>query len=447
MNQPLLRLGVLGAMATAACSDAMAPNGTVATVVVAPATGSLLVGDTTRLVAAALDADGETLLNQVIEWATSDPSVATVSGSGLVTAVAAGSVTVYAASGIHADSAVLDVVEPLIASQIISGTFSTCSLDAQGVALCWGSNEYGELGINLVQGSIRRPTAVAGGLRWSSLVDGLHHTCGRTTGGSTYCWGWNYWGQVGDSTTVTKIQPTAVLGASVTSLALGSNNSCGIIVDGVRCWGSDWVSGFTGSPALQILTGGSSHLCGLVSGGQAFCWGGNFSGEVGDSTLTERTFPVPVAGGRSFTVLTSGGYSNCALVASGQAYCWGRNFTGQLGDGSSTDRLVPVPVAGGLSFKAISAGGYHSCGITTQGLAYCWGSGINGQLGDGERTSSTVPVAVAGGLRFSAISVGSSHTCGIATTGRTYCWGYNGYGQLGDGTYADRFIPVAVIAP
>jgi hypothetical protein len=164
MNKPLLRLGVLGAMATAACSDAAAPNGTVQSVVVAPASGSLLVGDTTRLVAAALDPDGKPLLNQTITWATSDPSVATVSG-GLVTGQARGTVFIYAASGATADSAILEVVAPFSAVQLSLADSYTCARNSQGAGYCWGANSDGNLGNGFYAGSIRRPTLVAGGLQ------------------------------------------------------------------------------------------------------------------------------------------------------------------------------------------------------------------------------------------------------------------------------------------
>ena len=448
MKKPLLRLGVLCALATAACSDAAAPNGTVDAVVVAPAGASLLVGDTTRLVAAALDADGDALLNQTIEWATSDPSVATVSDAGLITAIAAGSVAIYAASGTHADSAVVDVVQPLIAAQLVTGYGFTCSLDSQGTAFCWGTNSEGQLGANLVSGYVRRATPVAGGLHWSSLAVGFHHACGLTTAGAAYCWGDNILGEVGDSTRSNyRVAPTAVLGPAVTALALGYYNSCGITVTGVRCWGSNYVSGYTGSPSLLTLGGGYFHLCGLVSGGQAFCWGSNYHGAVGDGSQIDQALPVPVAGGLLFTALSSNDSSNCGIVPGGAAYCWGYNFFGQVGDGSLTDQPVPVAVTGGRFFSAISTGGAHTCGISTQGLAYCWGNNRDGELGDGSGDGSAVPVAVAGGLRFSRISAGGNHTCGITVSGRVYCWGSNNAGQLGDGTAFGRLTPVPAIAP
>jgi len=51
--------------------------------------------------------------------------------------------------------------------------------------------------------------------------------------------------------------------------------------------------------------------------------------------------------GSPFTALVAGGQHTCGLVSGGTAYCWGGNGYGQLGDGTSgsgTDRLVPVAV-------------------------------------------------------------------------------------------------------
>ncbi len=73
----------------------------------------------------------------------------------------------------------------------------------------------------------------------------------------------------------------------------------------------------------------------------------------------------------SFTAVSTGGNHSCALASGGQAYCWGRNLEGQLGDGTTTDRLTPVPVAGGLGFLQIGAGAEHTCGITANDRAYC----------------------------------------------------------------------------
>jgi alpha-tubulin suppressor-like RCC1 family protein len=84
----------------------------------------------------------------------------------------------------------------------------------------------------------------------------------------------------------------------------------------------------------------------------------------------------------------------CGLTASGEAYCWGFNRWGQLGDGTTTDKSTPVAVAGGLQFTSLWAGGRRTCGVTTSGTAYCWGEDRYGALGDGTGINRTTPTPV-----------------------------------------------------
>jgi uncharacterized protein YjdB len=70
----------------------------VASVNVTPATASIVVGGTTTLQAQTLDAAGAVLTGRVIAWSTSSAGVATVSQTGVVTGVAAGSATITATS-------------------------------------------------------------------------------------------------------------------------------------------------------------------------------------------------------------------------------------------------------------------------------------------------------------------------------------------------------------
>ncbi len=449
-RQPLLH-ALLAGLALGACDEVVVgPGGDVASVVVAPATGSLLVGDTLRLVAAALDANGENVLTQRIEWATGDPSVATVDRGGLVRGVGPGQTFLYAASGSHADSAGLAVIAPLRAARLSLGGDFSCALGTQGAGYCWGSNFYGNLGIGLVGGSVPRPMPLAGAHTWSSLAAASpygSHACGLA-GGAGYCWGSNWNGQLGDGTSAHRITPTRIMSAlTMTSIATGGSSSCGIVAAGVHCWGSGFIGGFAGPPALVSLDLGDSYACGLSANGTAWCWGANYSGQLGDGTTNFQTAPVAVAGGLRFTALEAGYQFSCGVVIAGEAWCWGENYSGQLGDGGPGGSLVPVPVSGGHRFTTLTAGAAHACGLTGQGDAWCWGDNYVGQLGDGTTIVPTGPVAVAGGHRFASIAAGGAHTCAIAVTGVVYCWGANFYGQLGDNTYVNRHQPVVVWAP
>ena len=56
------------------------------------------------------------------------------------------------------------------------------------------------------------------------------------------------------------------------------------------------------------------------------------------------TVPVPVSGGVSFATMSAGYAYTCGVTAARAAYCWGGNYWGQLGDGTRTDRYTPTRV-------------------------------------------------------------------------------------------------------
>lgn len=202
---------------------------------------------------------------------------------------------------------------------------------------------------------------------------------------------------------------------------------------------------FTIRAALNFtaISAGYFHSCGLLPSNQAYCWGQN-NGRLGDGTVTDKAFPVPVSGGIVFASISAGRNHSCGLTAAGVAYCWGENSNGELGDGSQLGRSVPTLVSGGLVFASITAGYDHSCGVTLAGAAYCWGDNTGGELGDGTTSRRSTPVAVTGGLTFRSVSPGRLFTCGVTTGNVGYCWGNNSNGQIGDGTTAQRNFPVLV---
>jgi alpha-tubulin suppressor-like RCC1 family protein len=100
-------------------------------------------------------------------------------------------------------------------SRVTTGYSHTCGETTLNRAYCWGSNTTGQLG----DGTISRrltPVPVAGGRFFSQVSAGGtefgSHTCGKTAAGVAYCWGWNFYGQLGDGTTTNRNRPTAVLG-------------------------------------------------------------------------------------------------------------------------------------------------------------------------------------------------------------------------------------------
>ena len=81
-------------------------------------------------------------------------------------------------------------------------------LNSSGSTYCWGWNYYGQLG----DGSTTpqsAPVAVAGGLTFNRISAGLHHSCG-VSAGTVYCWGRGDNGQTGGGTRLTPTIVTAV---------------------------------------------------------------------------------------------------------------------------------------------------------------------------------------------------------------------------------------------
>ena len=211
-------------------------------------------------------------------------------------------------------------------------------------------------------------------------------------------------------------------------------------------------------PGVASISAGGEHACGIVNG-DAYCWGENFSGELGDDANTNSAAPVAVdtSGVLTGTTLTqvSSGYSHtCALDAAGKAYCWGLDSYGQLGDGNTTNSSAPVAVdtsgvLAGKTLTQITAGVVATCALDAAGAVYCWGRNSFGELGTGNTASSTVPVAVntsgvLAGQTITQITSGYEDECALDTAGVAYCWGLDSYGQLGDGNTLSSTVPVAV---
>ena len=287
-------------------------------------------------------------------------------------------------------------------------------------------------------------------------------SCAVAANGQAYCWGRNFYGGLGNG----------VLEASPTTA-------------------TDMVApvAVVGAPALVSLGEGQSlHRCGLTAAGQAWCWGLNDVGQLGDGTFTNRAVAAPVSGGLAFVQLATQGMHSCGVTAAGALYCWGgAGGAGYLGAMRGERTNVPVRVdvgseivrdiamtddtyciqnaagqircwgrarngeAGyptfsgfrttlsdpilGATFKAgaLAGGTWGYCAVRSDGETACWGQNFLGQLGDGTEITPTSPVVLQGGRRFTQVSVGNGTSCGVESDGTAYCWGNNNAGQQGIG--------------
>ena len=307
-------------------------------------------------------------------------------------------------------------------------------------------------------GDLGDTVAVRVRVRFQALSAGAAHTCGITTMGSLYCWGWNREGRLGTGTTEPAAMPARA--ASVTTfsqVSAGWEVTCGLSSAGTSCWGSNR-SGQLGStsksdalapvpvaddPSFLTVAAHTTHACGIAGRNRAaWCWGAGWTGQRGAGDAAGLR-AGPVSGTLRFRALDVGRLFSCGVTTEGAAYCWGANDAGQLGrpdapetcgwpDGSAHPCATePVPVASALTFDSIAVGTDHTCALAADGSAHCWGRNDAGQLGDGSVEGASSPRPVAGAVAFTWITAGDRHACALDGDGGAWCWGDNALGALG----------------
>jgi len=250
---------------------------------------------------------------------------------------------------------------------VSGGGTHMCGITHSDDAYCWGNAWYGALGTGGGGGVplvfVTAPTPVVGGHKFKQVVAGLASTCAITLSGQGYCWGAGNAGQLGTGTVTDAPVPTpsAVTGGlTFTSIASNTHHVCAVALDAkAYCWGSNWHGSLgTGDevnrPAPTAVAGdltwsqistGAAHTCGIATAGATYCWGRNNRGQLGNGTFDSAFVPTPVAAPHTFIHVAAGGSRTCAIDASGLLYCWGFNERGQLGNGGTEHSAVPVLVS------------------------------------------------------------------------------------------------------
>jgi len=336
-----------------------------------------------------------------------------------------------------------------------------------GQAYCWGNSLDGEVGNgqkgdyvddpSLLMLDAERAAIEAGNnnyplTKWVEIAVGQDFSCGKSDKEELYCWGGNYWGQLGTGVRYTS--------TGTPSLVLTSNPSNPSIH----------------FPSFRNISLGAYHGCAIAETDAAiWCWGKAGDGQLGNNS-TNSSFPYPVqifSGNlivKSFSSVSSGVAHTCAISTDRQVYCWGSNRYGQLGVGGITGSSTPQRVSKvDYEYKTpveLSSSERHTCLLTSDGSVYCWGDAGYGKLGNGQtngifyqpqKVLSTIPskrqvedhthdyrstptqdggrgfLPKSTDLRFISIETGQSFSCAQASDGFIYCWGANGAGQLGNG--------------
>ena len=441
----------------------------VATVSVSPSSSSLFAAaDTVQLSAVTRDASGAILTGRTVTWNSSNTAIATVSTTGLVTTVNAGTATITPSSEGQISSATVAVTATGWTATGANRSRS-CGLKSSNALFCWGAGILGASDSTVASSST--PLLVRGGRVWLSVAVGYQVTCGIQVDRRAYCWGISAYGELGNGTTgnATARQPQVVLGGlRWKSIGIGEYHVCGLSAqDEVWCWGNNAVGQLGDStlvnrttPVLaSVVAGpvdslvvGATGVCAKPRTGAFVCWGRFDNGSA--STMTPRA-----PGGGSFgwtSIALVGQQVICGVTTPDAQYCWGVNGSGAVGVGSASAALdAPTRLPFDLFARFSSGVTVHACGIEASGAAKCWGANASGQLGTGDLISQSVPVPVAGARQWASIATGlgvtgagnSDFTCGLTTGSEIYCWGNGATGQLGNGLSVSSNTPVRVREP
>jgi hypothetical protein len=217
------------------------------------------------------------------------------------------------------------------ATAIGVGDSYACAVLTDGTVRCLGANDHGQLGDGSTTDS-STPVTVSGIATATAVAADQWHTCAVLSGGGVDCWGSNLAGDLGNGTETDSPTPVPVSGiASATAVGEGAYSTCA-----------------------------------LLAGGSVDCWGSNFYGQLGNGTTTNSSTPVAVSGITDAVAITgSDSLHMCAVLSGGTAECWGWNFYGQLGNGTTTSSSTPVAVSGVTNVTGISAYYYSNVVLTT----------------------------------------------------------------------------------
>ena len=281
--------------------------------------------------------------------------------------------------------------------QISAGGELSCALTSEGRVFCWGAGAFGQLG----NGDILdkdHPVAVVASANTTNPLTGIVqigaagvHTCALKSGGEVVCWGYGFWGRLGNGAFADKSHPVPVITAEGDSTPL----------DGI----------------VQI-SAGASHTCALTSLGGVKCWGLGAYGKLGNGSIYNQNAPVDVltAGANSdkltgIVQIVGGVHHACALTSMGGVKCWGEG--GRNGNDKNNDSLHPVTVVAGSGSPfalsgvvEVTLGFDHACALISDGEIFCWGGGGDGRLGNNATDTQFAPVKVVADASDTPFNVG-----------------------------------------
>jgi alpha-tubulin suppressor-like RCC1 family protein len=227
-----------------------------------------------------------------------------------------------------------------------------------------GLNSYEQLGVGAPAGTrLTAPAPVLTGQPYRWISAGPEHTCGINANGSALCWGSNASGEVGHGSTggfYTSPQLVVGLTGGVREIASAEVVAVCAVTTTVVCWGSNTFgmlleaqpiarnrpgppSSIVPTPSQVGLGTGQPQLFGPSGLAEAVCWGvnGNPQGPLNPPWSTQVRVVPRTAG---LAQLAVGRIHACGISATGHLLCWGGGQSGESGVVGGTPNREPVEI-------------------------------------------------------------------------------------------------------
>lgn len=132
-----------------------------------------------------------------------------------------------------------------VSGSLSCGGYHCCYILADSSLRCWGRNSDGQLGSGASSATVTPFTSAslifASGI--ARVAVGAFHTCAVNSNGQLYCWGSNTFGQLGINNTLTQVSPVLVPNVGNVSnvfSGIGSFFTCATLTTGgFKCWGQN----------------------------------------------------------------------------------------------------------------------------------------------------------------------------------------------------------------
>ena len=194
------------------------------------------------------------------------------------------------------------------ARALAAGEAHTCALLDSGAVQCWGGNDSGQLGDGVDYVNSTSPLSVSGVSTAVAIAAGDLHNCALLRSGTVMCWGYNQFGQLGKNAGAAQKSniPIRIRGINAaTGLASGGLHSCALFSGGLMaCWGAD----FDGQLGNARTTGVKPNPSPTnVIGTPGVVWA---SSNASKATITDRGVATGHAAGNTTITATTAGLIN-----------------------------------------------------------------------------------------------------------------------------------------